>query len=184
VKRETIKSELKDAGWTPAETADGILWIPDDNDYDREERDRLQSWITESTGRWSDEGRGQRNTIKGSPFGSEQWFFKQYHHGGVLADPGDVTYRSPERFLAELKAVLEARGNGLNVPKPRAVYYEEHSDGYLGYYVSSYEDSGKIRTHPLLVGPAKRLPDCIGSGSTTRIITWEIYGSIVKTNCS
>jgi heptosyltransferase-2 len=141
MKPETIRNELRDAGWTSAETGDGILWISADSNYDREERDQLRNWIAECADRWREEGRGQRNTVRESPFGPEKWFVKQYHHGGLLAESGDVTYQSPERFLAELKAVLLARRNGMNVPDPRAIYYEEKSNGYVGYFVSSYVES-------------------------------------------
>ncbi len=67
-----------------------------------------------------------------------EWFIKQYHHGGLLADQGDVFYRSPDRFLLELLGTEQARRQNVSVPRPLAVFWEQTQNGLKGFYVSEW----------------------------------------------
>ncbi|GEM_PF-5476835 len=81
--------------------------------------------------------RGERNQQVKLNNGAEI-FLKQYHHGGLLSSTGDVFYRSPVRFLKELRAaksVYEACGQ---TPKPLGVFWAEEAEGYRGFYLARY----------------------------------------------
>ncbi|MFB6355643.1 MAG: lipopolysaccharide heptosyltransferase II [bacterium] len=90
------------------------------------------------------QGRGQSHTTIPSSDGSREWFVKQYHHGGLLSETGNVTYDSEFRFLKELLATLQAKESGINTPEPEGVIYQKNIEGTLGFYVSR-----KINSTPL-----------------------------------
>jgi heptosyltransferase-2 len=88
----------------------------------------------------SNAARGGRFT-RIAPEDDQEWFIKQYHHGGLLAGQGDVLYPSPDRFLEELLGTEMARAHDIPVPRPLGVFWNETTDGYKGFYVSSWLDA-------------------------------------------
>jgi len=102
-------------------------------------RDRFLNWFRETKRRLFKGARGQRNGKFQVPDG-QYLFLKQYHHGGVIAEKGDVYYDSPDRFYDELNATLMARSSGIPVPEPIAVLANQEPNGWLGYYISEALD--------------------------------------------
>lgn len=85
-------------------------------------------------------GRGTRNCqLKIPDLGTV--FLKQYHHGGLLAEAEDTIYRSPQRFLRELKATHKLYAGPGSVPRPLAALVKETAQGYRGYYLSRALDA-------------------------------------------
>lgn len=100
----------------------------------------LVEWFEENSQRWrrSGAGRGRRNTVVQSPVIDEDWFLKQYHHGGLLAGDEDVDYADPDRFFNELRATLRAEKAGVKTPAARALFVRNVEGGYRGFYASRY----------------------------------------------
>ncbi len=85
-------------------------------------------------------GRGSRHcAVKISNIGP--LFLKQYHHGGLLAQPGDTGYESPRRFLAELRANRELFDQTGQTPRPGGVFWRRTGDRFSGYFFSKYIES-------------------------------------------
>lgn len=159
---DTLEDELREAGWTSRERGSLTLWIKRNRTYDSDPLELIHQWIRSESSAWdASDARGKRNTVNESPFDDEQWFLKQYHHGGLLAREEDVTYRYPSRFQSELLASVKASSSGLNVPSPRGLLYEETDDGYEGYYFSRFEPSEAF-TKTLRSTGNSRLPEKAG----------------------
>ena len=102
-------------------------------------RDEFLTTIRRASRRWENT-RQSRGSLHGSieaPSGS-RWFVKQYHHGGILADSGDVYYSRPRRFFREIRATEQARNARINVPTPIGVLANRTADGWVGFYVSEF----------------------------------------------
>jgi len=95
--------------------------------------------IDRASSRWRDSDR-RRGSLHGTTRGPDgsRWFVKQYHHGGVFAEPGDLYYSSPKRFFREARASQQARAGNIHVPVPIGVLAEQTRDGWVGFYVSEY----------------------------------------------
>ncbi len=86
------------------------------------------------------DARGGRFGYSSIP-GGHQIFMKQYHHGGLLANRGDVYFTSPKRFLNELLGTVRAKQQKVPVPEPVGVFWRREEEGYIGYYASKWVKS-------------------------------------------
>ncbi len=102
----------------------------------RSEVENNFSKFREKLGQLQDSGgRGSRHCQFELP-GLGSVFLKQYHHGGLLAGEEDTAYRSPRRFLRELKATTLVREGPGKVPPPLGVITTTSAAGVKGYYFS------------------------------------------------
>ncbi|MFB6345755.1 MAG: lipopolysaccharide heptosyltransferase II [bacterium] len=133
-------------GWSYREGPDWCLIAPDDTEFMREETDSFLEWVNDRVRRWkdTDSGRGDRNCVVQAPTGTDHWFLKQYHHGGLLAGQEDVVYSDYSRFVDELRATLMARESGVKTPEPLCLLVRSTDQGYEGFYVSKYVEESRL----------------------------------------